>query len=227
MVLSILIALCIPSFVPVNESSTEPSMSGAYLFRLNAELEDDLNKSVISVGLKNSFKTARFPLSENANVTKEKENEWVITDKKKFIVRKEDDAYLFCWDNVPGNGNETLIRFLRDDLDMDWVENVEINKSEDSKTIFITNETSAEIMIDEKKEKATLKIGNYDLKVKKENGKPNIYKAGKLNVYRDSPIFWFFISLVVSLLFSSSFGDLFSTFWKYQRGLRATSEIYC
>ena len=201
LVLSILIALWIPSFVPVIESSTEPSMSGAYLFRLNAELEDDLNKSVISVGLRNSFKTARFPLSENANVTKEKENEWVITDKKKFIVRKKDDVYLFCWDNVPGKDNESLLRFLRHDLDMGWVENVEINKSDDKTIHIFKDENSAEIMIDEEKEKATLKIGNYDLKVKKENGKLNIYKAGKLNVYRDSSIFWFCISLVVSLLF--------------------------
>ena len=95
--LAFIIAVCIIIFLPpvvhVNESVSEPhQMPGSYLFRLNAELEDDLNNSVISVGLKNSFKTAEFELSENASVRKEKENEWVITDKEKFIVRKEDNA---------------------------------------------------------------------------------------------------------------------------------------
>ena len=201
LVLSILIALCIPSFVPVIAPPTEPpQMPGSYLFSLNAGLEDNLSKGVISEELNNSFKTAGFSLSDNATVKKEKENEWVITDKEKFIVRKEDDVYLFSWDNVPGNDNETLIRFLRDDLDMDWVENAEISKFDDGKTIFITkDENSAEIMIDEKEGKAPLKIGNYDLKVKKENGKLNIYEAGKLNVYRgerDLPVYWFFIIFV-------------------------------
>jgi hypothetical protein len=208
-VLSILIALCISSFVPVIAPTTEPpQMPGSYLFSLNAGLEDNLSKGVISEELNNSFKTTGFSLSDNATVKKEKENEWVITDKEKFIVRKEDDVYLFSWDNVSRNDNETLIRFLRDDLDMGWVENAEINKSDDGKTIFITkDENSAEIKIDEKEGKAPLKIGNYDLKVKKENGKLNIYEAGKLNVYRgerDLPVHWFFIIFVffsiVSLL---------------------------
>lgn len=90
--IAILIAVCIilwqPPVVHVNESSTEPSMSGAYLFRLNADLEDELNKSVISVGLKNSFKTAGFELSENAMLQKKKENEWMITDKETFVTLK-------------------------------------------------------------------------------------------------------------------------------------------
>ena len=200
--LSILTPFCIPSFVPVNESSTEPpQMPESYLFRLNAGLEDDLNKSVISEGLKNSFKTAGFSLSDNATVTKEKENKWVITDEEKFIVRKEDDRYLFSWDNVPGNDSERLLKYLRADIDMGWVENPEINKSDDGKTIYISkDENHVQIMIDEKKKKAILNITNYDLKVKKENGKLNIYEAGKLNVYRgerDPPVYWFCIIFVV------------------------------
>ena len=58
-----------------------------------------------------------------------------------------------------------------------------IQKYADCKTIRIfKDENSAKIMIDKKKEKATLKISDgriYDLKVKKENGKLNIYKKKK------------------------------------------------
>ena len=95
-------------------------------------------------------------------------------------LRSEDLWYLFSWDNVPGNDNEELLWFLRDDLDIDWAKNVAIRKSDDGKTIRIfKDENSAEIKIDVKKEKATLKISDgrtYELKVKKEKGKLKIYE---------------------------------------------------
>ncbi|RCV63091.1 Pentapeptide repeat-containing protein [Methanophagales archaeon] len=88
-------------------------------------------------------------------------------------------AYLFSWDSVPGDDDKKLKKFLRDDFDIGWAENSEILKSDDGKTISIfKDEYSAEIIIDEKKEKATLKITDgriHELKVKKENGKLNIY----------------------------------------------------
>jgi hypothetical protein len=93
-----------------------------------------------------------------------------------YVLEKK---YLFSWDNVPGNDNERLVRFLRDELAIGWAENVKILKSDDGKTIRIFNKKSAEIIIDEKKEKATLKITDgrtHDLNVKKENGKLNIYE---------------------------------------------------
>jgi len=90
------------------------------------------------------------------------------------------EMYLFSWDNVPGNDSERLLIFLLDDLDIDWAGNAEIRKSDDGKIIYIfKDENSAEIMIDEENKKATLKIGDgkiIDLKVKKENGKLNIYR---------------------------------------------------
>jgi predicted amidohydrolase len=87
--------------------------------------------------------------------------------------------YLFSWDNVPGNANEKLIRFLRDDLDIGWEENAKIVKSDDGKTLRIfKDKKSAEIKLDEVNEKAILKISDGRtrvLKVKKENGELNIY----------------------------------------------------
>lgn len=61
-----------------------------YLFDIDVTFDDELSNGVISGELKDKFKTKGFSLSEIAIVTKEKENEWVITDEEKFIFRKED-----------------------------------------------------------------------------------------------------------------------------------------
>ena len=91
-----------------------------------------------------------------------------------------EQTYLFSWDSVPGDDDEKFKEFLKDDFDIGWAENAEIIKSDDGKIIRIfKDENSAEIIIDEKKEKASLKVRDgrtLDLKVKNENGKLNIYK---------------------------------------------------
>jgi hypothetical protein len=95
------------------------------------------------------------------------------------------DLYLFSWDNVPGNDSDKLLMFLRDNFGIEWVENAETLKSDDGKTIYIIEgENSAEIMLDEKEEKSTLKISDgrtYDLTVKEERGKLNICDPIKEN----------------------------------------------
>ena len=100
--------------------------------------------------------------------------------KVRQIPHYSEGEYLFSWGNVPGSDNGRLLRFLQDDLDITWVENAEIRKSDDGTTIRISkDENAAEIVIDETKEKATLKIRDgrtHDLKAKEENGKLNIYK---------------------------------------------------
>jgi hypothetical protein len=132
------------------------------------------------------------------------------------------DDKLFSWDNVPGNDNKKLLRFLRDDLDIGWVERAEIHKSDDGKTIRIFKDENSAIieavsqfkisakrssnrglyqkisisfrkisnywtrLIGKEEEKATLKISDgrtYDLKVKSENGKLNLYDKITEKVY--------------------------------------------
>ena len=58
----------------------------------DAELGNSLNKSIISEDLKDAFKTNRFLLTNNASVTKKKEDEWVIRDEKNFAIRKKDET---------------------------------------------------------------------------------------------------------------------------------------
>ena len=94
---------------------------------------------------------------------------------------------LFSWDNVPGNDSERLTKFLRDELDIEWVENAKIHKPNGNRTICISNgENSAKIKISKNEGEATLEIGDNKtprhLKVKKENGKLKIYYEDYANV---------------------------------------------
>jgi hypothetical protein len=98
-----------------------------------------------------------------------------------YYFDEDSGTYLFSWENVPGDDSDRLLRFLVDDLDIDWAENAEIHKFDDCKTIRIFKvENSAEIKIDEEKEKATLNISDgrtHDLKLKREeDGKLKLYK---------------------------------------------------
>jgi hypothetical protein len=76
---------------------------------------------------------------------------------------------LFSWENVPGSDSKRLLKFLWDDLGIDWAKNADIEKTSDSKTIRIFRgeweqrywyAISAEIELDEKKEKVALKISD-------------------------------------------------------------------
>jgi len=56
------------------------------------EFKTDLNKGIIPEKLKKIFKAEGFSISQNAIVTKDKGDNWVITDgKKNHIVKKEDE----------------------------------------------------------------------------------------------------------------------------------------
>ena len=62
-----------------------------YLFSIDAEFEDDLNKGIIAEELRNKFKIEGFPISENAMVTKEKDDKGAITDgEKNYVIKKEE-----------------------------------------------------------------------------------------------------------------------------------------
>ena len=96
--------------------------------------------------------------------------------------------YSFSWDNVPGNDSEILLRFLKDNLRIGWAENAEIHKSDDGTICIFKDKNSANIMIDKKKKKATLKISDgrtHDLKVKKKHGKLSINPKIKHGAWLD------------------------------------------
>jgi hypothetical protein len=97
------------------------------------------------------------------------------------VIAMLKDVY-FCWDNVPGEDNAYLRKFLDVHFDIDWAENATIYKSADNMSINVsTAENSAEINLDADRKEATLNISDgrtYELEVKSENfnGQLNIYK---------------------------------------------------
>lgn len=92
--------------------------------------------------------------------------------------KKYSRVYLFDWANVPGNDNGKLIKFLKDDLGINWVNNAKIIKLDDDKVIriFSGNNSIEIVLLNE--EKAIIKLGNgktYDLQVEMDRGKYYIY----------------------------------------------------
>ena len=146
--------------------------------------------------------------------------------------------YLFSWDSIPGNDNEKLLRYLRDNLNIDWAEKAEIRKSRDGKTIYLfKGDNTAEIMLDAEKEKATLKIngGNTDeLTVKKEDGMLNLYtpKSGIIGIFHTVYGMRFINILVVLIVFLLYYWKLFEFFkdqhtlyWFYSTIVQAFAAI--
>lgn len=114
----------------------------------------------------------------------------LIGNIKTVMLHMFELKYLFSWDSVPGNDNDRFLRFLKDYIDIDPFRNVKILKTEDCKTIRVfTLEKSIEIVMDENKEKALLKINDgrtYNLQVKEDNDRLNIYELKCSNISKHS-----------------------------------------
>jgi len=86
--------------------------------------------------------------------------------------------YLFRWDDIPENNTE-FIKFLKDALKTEGVENAEIKKSDNNETITVMNEKNViTIKLDKKEKNVTLEITGgktYEYFLKEEKGKLNIY----------------------------------------------------
>ncbi|MCZ7399252.1 MAG: hypothetical protein O8C62_06150 [Candidatus Methanoperedens sp.] len=103
-----------------------------------------------------------------------------------YLHDNNEDIYLFSWENVPGNESHGLLNYLKNDLQISWVENAQITKDEENKTIRVfTNENSIEIMLSN--ESVLLKrdrgYERYDLWVKEENGTHDVYNKKRGNKY--------------------------------------------
>ncbi len=87
----------------------------------------------------------------------------------------------FAWDNVPGEDNAKLASLLFDVLNITWVENATVNKSDDNKTIIVANgENSLTLNLNKEKTNVTLetndgKISLYIAIAKEEYNKLIIY----------------------------------------------------
>ncbi|MDD3052551.1 MAG: hypothetical protein PHR06_15615, partial [Candidatus Cloacimonetes bacterium] len=86
--------------------------------------------------------------------------------------------YLFSWDNVPGNESKNLSKYLMSDLEIDWVSDAQIVKTDDNNTILVfTPNNSLELKLADDKNTVLITPNNIQLKVKEENGKLCIYRV--------------------------------------------------
>ncbi len=91
--------------------------------------------------------------------------------------KKYSNLYLFNWSNIPGNDNNRLLKFLKDDLEINWVNNAKIIKLNDRVIRIFSGNNSIEIVLNNE-EKAIMKLDNgktYDLQVEKVSGRFYIY----------------------------------------------------
>ena len=133
----------------------------AYLFSISSNFKTKFDNKEISADLRKVFNDNKHPLSINARISEVNENEWKIRDMGKEYKIKEFDNKLKIYD-----------------LDIGWAENAEILKFYEKTIRIFKDEKSAEIMMDETKEKATLKIRDgrtIDLKVKEKDNGLSIY----------------------------------------------------
>ncbi len=88
-------------------------------------------------------------------------------------------ANKFDWNSIPGDDNNRLLNFLKNEIDFNRVEKAKIIKKNGGRTILISNEEkSVEIRLNENNENTTLTTNDgrtYNLQVREENGRCNMY----------------------------------------------------
>jgi hypothetical protein len=140
---------------------------------------DEISVEKLISGITPSYSGRKIP-SEGINM----EQLAYCLQKNNWYVRikgfTNSDLYLFSWDDVPEN-NKELIQSLNNVLNVEQVENAEINKSDDKKTITVTTgKNSLRFKINEEEDQIILTINGeekygYPLILKKDKGKLKIY----------------------------------------------------
>lgn len=99
------------------------------------------------------------------------------------------NLYLFSWNDIPGNDNKRLIGFLKKRFDIEWTDNVKIEKIDDGKTIRLSFENNfLSLKLNDDETKVILKIADVrtdEFIAKTEKDKLNIY--GNFNTSHFTP----------------------------------------
>ncbi len=95
------------------------------------------------------------------------------------------DIHLFTWENVPGNESHRLLSFLKDNLGINWVENAQISRTEENKTIrvFSAEKWQNKYNISERYYAA------YNLSIKNKGSGPLYFKLDGLHLHEGDRIF--------------------------------------
>jgi len=169
-------------------------------------VDSDCRKAVIDAmeKLKTQLKIYNIKLDvDNGDITR-----FNIIDELKEIVQdqvKRTELFLFSWEKTPGDHNDKLKEFLRQNYDFDWTGTTKIEKK-DKKTITVCNgKDSLLLKLEEEKDKITqsrkiiLAINNEktDIIVKFIDNEQYTYK--KLDQNKDYSA-WFYKNKDIDLL---------------------------
>ena len=91
---------------------------------------------------------------------------------------EDKNKYLFRWDDIPGNDNQKLIKFLNRHFDMELETTTKFEKKDDTIKVS-TKKNVVSLSFNDEKKKVYLKrddVRIYEFIAKKENGKITIYK---------------------------------------------------
>jgi hypothetical protein len=117
----------------------------------------------------------------------QKPNSNLLNDEYNSTSEK---MYVFSWMKVPGTDDKRLKEFLGKKYHIDWVYTAGIAKSEDGKTISISEEdTTLSLTLNDEDSEVILKIDNIETDefiAKEENGELNIYEKSIKDLLGDA-----------------------------------------
>ncbi|CEG13187.1 putative DNA ligase (ATP) [groundwater metagenome] len=121
---------------------------------------------------------------ENTIKKDEKLFDYYTDFSKNNYIKIKKLEYLFNWEDIPEN-NAELIKFLKGDLKIEWIENAKIEKSDDGKVITITKGEKLLIFkLDEEEKKIILEVRGGEKQeyiLKKDRVDLKIYKIEKIH----------------------------------------------
>jgi hypothetical protein len=85
---------------------------------------------------------------------------------------------LFSWNDIPGTDTKRLIKLLKQNFDIDWVQNANFENNGKIIKVFTTEDNYLSLKLNDEQTEVNLEIDNVvtDIFVVKiENGKLNIY----------------------------------------------------
>jgi hypothetical protein len=86
---------------------------------------------------------------------------------------------VFNWDEIPGEDNGRLMKYLMKGVGIDWGKNAKIEKIDNNKTIMVSTQIkSLSLKLNDAKSEVVLEIDGHEIKLiqRMENGKRNIYQ---------------------------------------------------
>lgn len=136
----------------------------------------------------------RFPLIGTSSFlifTKDISDEKIISDYRKFVENKyneiheelkdSNNRFLFVWNRVEKEERERFIRFLREDISIDWTHRARVMRSKNNRIIeVIKGDKFLRFM--RKKNRVFLEIcdgRSYEYILETESGKPKVYQDMK------------------------------------------------